>query len=183
MTATILTIHTLIVLGLIVVVLLQRSDGGALGIGGGGGGGGFMSGRGAANALTRTTSILAAIFFSTSLALAVMAGSGESDDNVLDELTGERQPIVAPGETPAEGPSTDDLLNSLGGDDSPEATVDAVSDTVTTGADGAVEEASSDVLNAIGSEEPETGAETIPDADTEIEGDTPSEASDENTPQ
>lgn len=62
MTAVILTFHVLIVLALIGLVLIQRSEGGALGMGGGGGGGGFMSGRGAANALTRTTSILAALF-------------------------------------------------------------------------------------------------------------------------
>ncbi|MCB2098154.1 MAG: preprotein translocase subunit SecG, partial [Parvularculaceae bacterium] len=56
MHAVLLTVHALIVLALIGVVLLQRSDGGALGLGGGGGG--FMSSRGAANVLTRTTSIL-----------------------------------------------------------------------------------------------------------------------------
>jgi len=61
----ILVVHILACIGLIGVVLLQRSEGGGLGIGGGGGGGGggLMSGRGAASALTRTTMILAAVFF------------------------------------------------------------------------------------------------------------------------
>ncbi|WP_425408881.1 preprotein translocase subunit SecG [Hyphococcus sp.] len=120
MTAVILTIHTLIVMALIGVVLLQRSDGAALGIGGGGGGGGgFMSGRGAANALTRTTSVLAALFFATSLVLAIRAGAGESDDDVIDELTGatgNQQETQDTGNAPA---SAEDLLNSLGGEEQP----------------------------------------------------------------
>lgn len=110
MITVILTIHTLIVLTLIGVVLLQRSEGGALGMGGGGGG--FMTGRGAANVLTRTTSILAALFFSTSLALAIFAGRGETDQSVLDQLTGSQgQPATVDG-VPAP-PTTDDLLKSL----------------------------------------------------------------------
>ena len=118
MTAVILTFHVLIVLGLIVMVLLQRSDGGALGIGGGGGGGGFMSGRGAANALTRTTSILAAIFFSTSLGLAILAGSGETEETVIEELTGEAAPDPDAGPV---GLTTEDLLNTLGDDNADES--------------------------------------------------------------
>lgn len=117
MTAIILTFHTLIVLGLIVVVLLQRSDGGALGLGGGGGGG-FMSGRGAANALTRTTSILAAIFFSTSVGLAMLAGAGESDDSIIDELTnaGAAEQETGGAETSIPEINAGDLLGTLGAD-------------------------------------------------------------------
>ena len=112
MSAIILTAHTLIVLGLIVVVLLQRSDGGALGLGGGSGGG-FMTGRGAANALTRTTSILAALFFATSLGLAILAGAGPDDESVIEELTGQPAPTSSdPGSL-----SADDLLGTLGGAD------------------------------------------------------------------
>ncbi len=112
MTAIILTIHVLIVLALIGLVLMQRSEGGALGMGGGGGGG-FMTGRGAANALTRTTSILAALFFATSLGLAIIAGAGEQDEDVIEQLTGDAAPAA---ETDLPGtPSTEDLLNSLGG--------------------------------------------------------------------
>ncbi|MEC8026018.1 MAG: preprotein translocase subunit SecG, partial [Pseudomonadota bacterium] len=67
MTAVLLTVHLMIAAGLIVVILLQRSEGGGLGIGGGAGGGmgGFMSARGTANLLTRTTAILAAAFMAT----------------------------------------------------------------------------------------------------------------------
>ncbi|PQA85456.1 preprotein translocase subunit SecG [Hyphococcus luteus] len=128
MTVVILTIHSLIVLALIGVVLLQRSDGGALGLGGGGGGGGFMTGRGAANALTRTTAILAAAFFATSVVLAIRAGTGDNSDAVLDELTGAE--TQAPAEEPQSSGemSTEDILNSLGAEDeaapAPETTED-----------------------------------------------------------
>jgi len=81
MTTIVLVIHLLLALGLVGVVLAQRSESGlgSLGGGGGGGGGGGMGGlsgnRSAANLLTRTTAILAACFFATSIALAVLSGS------------------------------------------------------------------------------------------------------------
>ena len=80
----ILVIHLLIALGLVGAVLLQRSEGGGLGMGGSGGGGGFMSGRGAANLLTRTTAILAALFFVTSLALAILASGSRQSSSIMD---------------------------------------------------------------------------------------------------
>ena len=74
METLILVIHLIIALALIGVVLLQRSEGGALGIGGGGGGGGnLFTARGVGNALTRTTAYLAVAFFCTSIALTVIA--------------------------------------------------------------------------------------------------------------
>jgi len=79
----VLVIHLLIALGLVAVVLLQRSEGGALGIGGGGGGG-FMTGRGTANLLTRTTAILAAAFFATSLILAILASGSRQGGSIMD---------------------------------------------------------------------------------------------------
>lgn len=118
MLAVILTIHTLIVLALIGVVLLQRSEGGALGMGGGGGG--FMTGRGAATALTRTTSVLAALFFATSMALAIFADRGVSDERLIEQLTNQGDRPAAPG-APAAGATTDDLLRSLGADPAPTA--------------------------------------------------------------
>ena len=112
MLTVLLVVHVLIALALIVVVLLQRSEGGGLGIGGGGGGGGgmagFMTGRGTANLLTRTTAILAACFMVTSLTLTLLAGSGREADSILDApIQGDVAP-AAPGDSaPAEpeGPS------------------------------------------------------------------------------
>ena len=74
MSTVLLLIHVMVAVALVGVVLLQRSEGGALGIGGGGGGGGgFMTGRSAGSALTKTTAILAACFFATSLSLSILA--------------------------------------------------------------------------------------------------------------
>ena len=71
MHTVIIVIHLMIVLVMVGAVLLQKSEGGGLGIGGGGG---FMTSRGTANVLTRTTAILAAAFFATSLILSILAG-------------------------------------------------------------------------------------------------------------
>ena len=72
MTTILLIIHLFVTLALIGVVLIQRSEGGGLGIGTSQGMGGFMSGRGTANLLTRTTAILGAAFFALSLSLALL---------------------------------------------------------------------------------------------------------------
>ena len=76
-------VHIIIVVLLIGVVLLQRSEGGALGIGGGQNA--FMSSRGAANVMTRTTSILAVLFVCSSLGLALIAGTFK-DGTIVDEI-------------------------------------------------------------------------------------------------
>lgn len=97
MTTVLLVIHILLALALIGVVLLQRSEGGGLGIGGGGGGGmsGFLTGRGTANLLTRTTAILAACFMLTSITLTILAGGGQPD-SILDSLqeSGPSEPVL-----------------------------------------------------------------------------------------
>src|SRR3984957_19959034 len=71
MTTVLLLIHLFVTLALIGVVLIQRSEGGGLGIGSSQGMGAFMSGRGTANLLTRTTAILATILMARSLTLAL----------------------------------------------------------------------------------------------------------------
>ena len=80
----IIIVHLLVAVGLVGVVLLQRSEGGALGIGGGGGGG-FLTGRGTANLLTRVTAVLAAVFILTSLSLAKLAGGDRVTRSIIDE--------------------------------------------------------------------------------------------------
>ena len=87
MTTVLLMIHLFVTLALIGVVLIQRSEGGGLGIGTSQGMGSFMSGRGTANLLTRTTAILAAVFFALSLILALMnRGTLSAGRSVLDNL-------------------------------------------------------------------------------------------------
>lgn len=82
MTTVLLVIHVMIALALIAVVLLQRSEGGALGIGGGGG---FMTGRSAGNALTKTTAVLAAAFVATSLTLTIMARNTGTPTSIFNQ--------------------------------------------------------------------------------------------------
>ncbi|MGB9270458.1 MAG: preprotein translocase subunit SecG, partial [Pseudolabrys sp.] len=87
----IIVIHLMLVLALIGVVLLQRSEGGGLGIGSTGG---FMTSRGTANILTRATAILAGLFFVTSLLLSILAGINRKPTSVLQ---GEQSAPAAPG--------------------------------------------------------------------------------------
>ncbi len=78
----VLVIHLILTISLVVLVLIQKSSGGALGIGGGQGG--AMSGRGVATLLTRITTYLAVAFFATSLGLAVIAKQQTADSSVFD---------------------------------------------------------------------------------------------------
>ena len=94
--------YLLIVLALIAVILLQRSEGGALGIGGG-----FMTARGSANLLTRTTAILATLFFATAIGLTVLSQVDRGTSGIL-----ERAATTEDGATPT---SVLDALNSLQG--------------------------------------------------------------------
>lgn len=105
METVLIVIHLMIVLALVGVVLMQRSEGGGLGIGGGSG---LMSARGAANALTRTTGILAAAFFVTSIALGLLARFDERPSDILD-----RVPAAQSGSAEGGG-----VLDQLGGADS-----------------------------------------------------------------
>jgi preprotein translocase subunit SecG len=86
-------IHVLIALALIGVVMLQKSEGGALGMGGGGMSG-FMTGRSTANLLTRTTAILAALFFGTSIMLVVLGNSTRAPRSIIDQGGG--SPLTVP---------------------------------------------------------------------------------------
>ncbi len=81
MIKVILVIHLIIAAAMIGIVLMQKSEGGALGIGGGGGSGGFLTGRGTANLLTRLTAGLACLFFVTSLTLTILAGGNNSSES------------------------------------------------------------------------------------------------------
>ncbi len=106
MQTAVIVIHLIIVATLTVVVLLQKSEGGGLGMGGGAG---FMSSRGTANLLTRTTSFLAVGFFVTSLLLSWLAGVEQKPGSILDTTpASQSQPA-----TPVTPPSGGGLLDSL----------------------------------------------------------------------
>jgi preprotein translocase subunit SecG len=101
MQTVIIVIHLIVVATMIGVVLLQKSEGGGLGIGGGGGG--FLSSRGTANVLTRTTAILAMTFFATSLVLSILAGWDRKPRSIIQNTGAPAQQQV-PGGAPTDQP-------------------------------------------------------------------------------
>jgi len=119
-----LVIMILISIALTGVILLQRSEGGALGMGGGPSG--FMTARGAGNLLTRATSILAALFFICAISLTIVGNVSRGSRSIIDAdavgsiAVGDQAPAPAAGAAPAEtapaqpaAPSLDDLEASL----------------------------------------------------------------------
>jgi len=109
MLTALLVLHLMIATALVAVVLLQRSEGGALGIGGGGGGaGGLLTGRGTANLLTRATALLALAFFTTSILLTLVAQRNAPSRSILDAggtaspsapATTDSKPVEAPADS------------------------------------------------------------------------------------
>ena len=105
MVKVLLVVHLLVTMGMVGVILLQRSEGGVLGIGGGG----FMSGRAAGNLLTRATTILASVFFASSILLAILANTRTLAPSLMDgvESSAPAAPTMdltpnIPGSVPAE---------------------------------------------------------------------------------
>ncbi len=93
MTNLLLVLFLLVTLALIGVILVQRSEGGGLGIGTSQGMGGFMSGRGTANLLTRTTAVLGTIFMALALVLAMLGKGQAPSRSILDMQV---PPVTAP---------------------------------------------------------------------------------------
>ncbi len=114
MATVLLVIHLMVAAALVGVVLLQKSEGGALGIGGGGGGGGFLTGRGTANLLTRATAGLAAAFFATSISLTILANRTAPQGSVFDSKPASTSGApVAPGEAPKPQEGRGGILDKL----------------------------------------------------------------------
>ena len=107
MQTVVIVVHLMIVAVLIATVLLQKSEGGGLGMGGGAG---FMSSRGTANLLTRTTAILAVGFFVTSLFLSWLASYNRAPTSILGTPASQSQPG---GATPVAPPTSGGILDSL----------------------------------------------------------------------
>lgn len=128
MHTVIVVIHLMVVLALVAVVLLQRSEGGALGMGGGGG---FMSSRGQANAMTRATTILAVLFFGTSLGLALLARGENGPGPSLFDQPGATAPAGTEGQgllPLLRGPQGTDSTAPQGQQPTPPASGDAPTD-------------------------------------------------------
>jgi preprotein translocase subunit SecG len=106
MQSVLIVIHLLVVIALVAVVLLQRSEGGVLGAGGGGG---FMTGRGQANALSRATAILAAMFFATSILMSVIAGWSRAPRSIIDNAAPASSSSTETKKAPGQGSLLDQL--------------------------------------------------------------------------
>jgi preprotein translocase subunit SecG len=125
MQSVIIVIHLMIVMAMIGVVLLQKSEGGGLGMGGGGGG--FLTSRGTANVLTRTTAFLALGFFVTSLLLSILAGVDRKPRSIIQNTAapatqGAPAAPGAPQTPPPIGqPGGGGLLDALRGQGAPPA--------------------------------------------------------------
>jgi preprotein translocase subunit SecG len=98
MQTVLLVIHLMLAVSLVGAVLLQKSEGGALGMGGGGMSG-FMTGRSTANLLTRTTAIIAAAFFATSILLVILAAHRNEARSIIEQPAPASQ--TAPAQVPA----------------------------------------------------------------------------------
>ena len=104
MQTLLLVAELIIAIALIGFVLLQRSEGGALGMGGGSSMGGLFTPRGAADTLTRTTAILAFLFFATCIGLNLLALHGRNETSILDSAAPPPKTAPAPAPLPV-GPS------------------------------------------------------------------------------
>jgi preprotein translocase subunit SecG len=111
MLTVVIVIHLFLVLGLIAVVLLQKSEGGGLVSSTSG----FMTGRGTANVLTRTTALLAVGFFVTSLALSWLAGLGRHPASSINTGGAPTSQAPAGGAPMAPLSQGGGVLNQLGG--------------------------------------------------------------------
>ncbi|QAU46863.1 preprotein translocase subunit SecG [Bradyrhizobium guangzhouense] len=107
MQTVVIVIHLMIVAVMIGAVLLQKSEGGGLGMGGGAG---FMSSRGTANLLSRTTAVLAAGFFLTSLFLSWYAGYNRAPTSIIGQPASQTQPG---GANPITAPTSGGILDTL----------------------------------------------------------------------
>jgi preprotein translocase subunit SecG len=127
MIKVLLVLHVFVTIALIGVVLIQRSEGGGLGLGGGQGMGNFMTGRGNANLLTRTTAILGTAFFVLSLSLALLY-KGSSADNaaaILNAPTATKSSAPIPS-APIPGAPIPGALTGNGANSLPQTPADAL---------------------------------------------------------
>ena len=99
-----LVVNVFVCIALIALVLIQRSEGGALGMGGGGGPSGFLTTRGAGDLLTRTTWILAFVFFILALAQTLLIGRAHGHSAIIDRLNAQSLDFSTPVKPKAQQP-------------------------------------------------------------------------------
>jgi preprotein translocase subunit SecG len=146
----IIVVHLMAIVALVGVVLIQRSEGGALGIGGSNN---FLTGRGSGNVLTRTTGILAAVFFATSLGVTILTRMTAPPSAILDSV-----PAVT-------APAPETTVPATGDATAPAATTPTVPTETTTGT-GTSGGGILDELNAFTGQSGEAGTATPAPADS-----------------
>lgn len=95
----VLVIHLIVTLAMIILIMLQRSEGGGLGIGSSGGMGSLATAQTTGNVLTKLTTYAAMVFFVTSIILAIMAARGGTSSSILDAVSKDVPAITAPATT------------------------------------------------------------------------------------
>jgi len=127
MANVLLVIQLLISIVLTFLILIQRSEGGALGIGGGGGGGGLMSGRSATNSIVKATAFLGAAFIVNCMVLSVVFNKENQSTSIID-VTNAEAPLTITPETPEETNPLDDAIEApVAVEETPQAADDAKS--------------------------------------------------------
>ena len=117
MFAFLLVLQSLVALTLIAVILMQRSEGGGLGVGGSSSG--FMTARGAADFLTRSTSILGAIFVGLSIVMAAIAGASREPAQIDTSLSNLAAPIEQPNTATSAPAPADPAANAASNEQAP----------------------------------------------------------------
>lgn len=130
MLSVLLTIHMIACVALVIAVMLQRSEGGALGMGGGGTGG-VISGRGAAGVLVKTTMGLAAVFFCTSIIMTRLNNDANAAPSTLEQQQ-QRQTPADPFAPVGGTPSTTTPTTTAPATPAPAPTVDPLAPAPTT---------------------------------------------------
>jgi len=104
-----LIVQTLIAVALIAVILMQRSEGGGLGVGGSSSG--FMTARGAADFLTRSTAVLGGLFIVLSIVMAAIAGATRQPVKIDTSLANATAPVQQPVQAPPTAPASNAAQN------------------------------------------------------------------------
>ena len=127
MANVLLVIQLLISIVLTFLILIQRSEGGALGIGGGGGGGGLMSGRSATNSIVKATALLGAAFIVNCMILSVVFNKENQSTSIIDVTNAEAPLTIAPETADETNPLDDAIEAPVAVEETPETTLGAES--------------------------------------------------------
>lgn len=125
MANVLLVIQLLISIVLTFLILIQRSEGGALGIGGGGGGGGLMSGRSATNSIVKATALLGGLFIINAMMLSVVFNKENQSTSIIDVTNAEAPLTITPEASEETNPLDDAIQAPAAVEGTPQIATDA----------------------------------------------------------